>query len=346
MARIRTIKPELAAHEGLFDLELETGLPIRFAWVMLLTVADREGRFQWRPRTLKVGVLPLDDVDFSAVLGALERGGFIVRYEVDGEVYGCIPTWSKHQAVNVRETASKIPAPSKNHTDAMHARACTDQGSALQNGVNIPVSLRETILARDGYRCLRCNATDDLTVDHIFPRSIGGTHAVTNLRTLCRACNSRRPVHGAALIDDLKSDGLSMDDMQRMCMHVHARGERKGREGERKGKERTFSAAPAAPPPPGELIPPEPPVLTFLLNDGSEFGITQQQVDEFRGLFPAIDVMQELRSMKAWCIGNRQNRKTRSGALKFITGWLGRAQNRAPPVQGMPMLQERTRAQL
>jgi len=110
MARIRTIKPELAAHEGLFDAERDTELPLRFAWCMLFTVADREGRFQWRPRTLKAQILPHDDLDFSRVLHAWLTRGFIVRYRVKGDWYGVIPTFRKHQVINNREATSDLPS--------------------------------------------------------------------------------------------------------------------------------------------------------------------------------------------------------------------------------------------
>ena len=33
---------------------------------------------------------------------------------------------------------------------------------------------------------------DDLTVDHIVPKVRGGTDAASNLRVLCRPCNSRK----------------------------------------------------------------------------------------------------------------------------------------------------------
>lgn len=111
MARIRTVKPELFKHEDLFDAEQETGLPLRLSFIGLFTCCDREGRFKWRPRTLKLGVLPHDDIDFSRVLDALWTRGFIVKYEADGEEYGCIPTFSVHQVVNNREAVSKIPEP-------------------------------------------------------------------------------------------------------------------------------------------------------------------------------------------------------------------------------------------
>jgi len=109
MGRIRTVKPEVALHEGLFDIEKETGLPIRFAWVVLPTATDREGRFLWQPRRLKAQVLPYDDVDFSRVMDAWLARGLVVKYRVNGVWYGCIPTFTKHQVVNNREAASDKP---------------------------------------------------------------------------------------------------------------------------------------------------------------------------------------------------------------------------------------------
>jgi hypothetical protein len=53
-------------------------------------------------------------------------------------------------------------------------------------------SVRTTIYRRDGYRCVECGSTDDLTLDHIHPWSRGGSDHPSNLRTLCRSCNSRK----------------------------------------------------------------------------------------------------------------------------------------------------------
>jgi hypothetical protein len=111
MGRIRTVKPELAKHEVLFDLEQETGLPIRFAWVMLFTVCDREGRFEWRPRRLKTDIIPYDDIDVSRVLDAWVTRGLVVKYRVGDAWFGCIPTFTKHQVINNREAASDLPDP-------------------------------------------------------------------------------------------------------------------------------------------------------------------------------------------------------------------------------------------
>jgi hypothetical protein len=111
MARIRTIKPEFFGHEQLFDLERDSGLPARLSFAGLWTQCDREGRFDWRPRTLKAAILPFDDIDFSRVLDALASGGFVVRYALGGEEYGYIPSWKKHQFVNNKERQSYRPKP-------------------------------------------------------------------------------------------------------------------------------------------------------------------------------------------------------------------------------------------
>ena len=68
-------------------------------------------------------------------------------------------------------------------------------------------------------------------------------------------------------------------------------------------------------------------VITILLNDKTEYGVTQSYVDEMQKCYPYLDVMQELRNIKAWCINNPSKRKTRKGAARFIGGWLERSQN-------------------
>jgi hypothetical protein len=109
--RIRSVKPEFFHHEELFDLERETKLPIRLTFVGLWCAADREGRFKWRPRALKVDILPYDEVNFDAILDALEQKGFIQKYEYESEFFGFIPSFTTHQTINQREAESSLPEP-------------------------------------------------------------------------------------------------------------------------------------------------------------------------------------------------------------------------------------------
>lgn len=44
-----------------------------------------------------------------------------------------------------------------------------------------------------GNKCLRCGRGDvKLTLDHIVPLSIGGTHTIENAQPLCKSCNSKK----------------------------------------------------------------------------------------------------------------------------------------------------------
>jgi len=109
--RIRTIKPEFFNHEGIYDAEHETKLPLRLAFIGLWCAADREGRFKWEPRRLKTQIMPYDSCDFSRVLDALWTRGFILKYACESGDFGVIPTFSKHQVINNRERDSELPSP-------------------------------------------------------------------------------------------------------------------------------------------------------------------------------------------------------------------------------------------
>lgn len=67
-------------------------------------------------------------------------------------------------------------------------------------------------------------------------------------------------------------------------------------------------------------------IISFILKDNTEFKITEDIYNEYEQLYPNVNVMQELRKLKAWCISNPSKRKTRKGALRFVNGWLSRKQ--------------------
>ena len=57
-------------------------------------------------------------------------------------------------------------------------------------------TIRKALLAARPW-CQACQATADLTVDHIVPVSRGGTHEGHNLQVLCRRCNSAKGAKSA-----------------------------------------------------------------------------------------------------------------------------------------------------
>ena len=113
MARIRTIKPEFFRHEGLQDLEAANpGAYVMLVFAGLWGHCDRAGRFRWKPRTLKLDILPFLDFDLAKTLALLREAGFVRQYRVDDDEYGEIPSFTDHQRLNGKEAQEpeKYPA--------------------------------------------------------------------------------------------------------------------------------------------------------------------------------------------------------------------------------------------
>ena len=75
----------------------------------------------------------------------------------------------------------------------------------------VPTSLRYTVLKAHDRRCALCGATakeDRLDLDHIKPRSKGGTTTPENLQVLCAKCNQAKSNKDAT---DFRSDPRESD---------------------------------------------------------------------------------------------------------------------------------------
>jgi len=52
---------------------------------------------------------------------------------------------------------------------------------------------RRNILKRDGFRCQYCGTkSHELTIDHIIPKSRGGSDSWDNLVSACKRCNNKK----------------------------------------------------------------------------------------------------------------------------------------------------------
>lgn len=64
--------------------------------------------------------------------------------------------------------------------------------SVIPKGINND-RLRFEVFQRDNFTCQACGRTPKdgvpLEVDHIVPRSLGGSNAIDNLQVLCKQCN-------------------------------------------------------------------------------------------------------------------------------------------------------------
>ena len=65
---------------------------------------------------------------------------------------------------------------------------------------------------------------------------------------------------------------------------------------------------------------------------GYNHPIYQEDLEHYKELYPAVDILQELKLMLGWLESNPNNKKTENGIKSFITRWLGKKQNQAPRV--------------
>jgi len=56
----------------------------------------------------------------------------------------------------------------------------------------VPRVNRREVLRRDNHTCQYCGSRRNLTLDHVVPKSKGGTHSWDNIVTACSPCNSRK----------------------------------------------------------------------------------------------------------------------------------------------------------
>lgn len=149
MARARNIKPGFFVNDDLGECE-----PLaRLLFAGLWTIADREGRLEYRPKRIKAEILPYDDCDVADLLESLASKGFIAIYEVGGNQYIQVHNWKKHQNPHVKEGASTIPAqgyddtstaqaPDKHHTSTVQEqeqhRTCPADSLNLIPDILIP----------------------------------------------------------------------------------------------------------------------------------------------------------------------------------------------------------------
>lgn len=114
MARIRTVKPEFFANEELQDLEAANpGAYCMLVYAGLWGHCSKDGVFEFRPRTLKLSILPFLDYSMADTLALLEQAGFVRRFCVDGKEYGYIASFEKHQRISGKEAqfSPKMPQP-------------------------------------------------------------------------------------------------------------------------------------------------------------------------------------------------------------------------------------------
>lgn len=82
----------------------------------------------------------------------------------------------------------------KEKFDKEHSLDYLNEISIVSKKEKIPNDIRWIVWERDNFTCKKCGGRKNLSVDHIYPESKGGSMDLDNLQTLCRRCNSKKGV--------------------------------------------------------------------------------------------------------------------------------------------------------
>lgn len=105
MARIRSIHPGLFTDEAFASLSMAARVLLLGVW----TEADDHGVFEWKPVSLKMRVMPVDNVDIPALLSECEAAGVIKGFE-EGKRYGLVRNFCRYQRPKKPNYVHPMPA--------------------------------------------------------------------------------------------------------------------------------------------------------------------------------------------------------------------------------------------
>lgn len=122
--RARNIKPGFFINEQLAEVDFAT----RLLFIGLWCYADREGRFEWKPKKIHAAIFPYDHgLDIEQMLCNLMSLHLITCHDMVGHVVN----FSKHQRPHPHEARSSLPGPSKTVNENNQLNQCHDM--SLQN---------------------------------------------------------------------------------------------------------------------------------------------------------------------------------------------------------------------
>ncbi len=145
------------------------------------------------------------------------------RYKNRARAKGWLPPSLESRIYNVRSFTKKlynfVPITSiqvesaKFDTQKMNNQLI--QGVEYQYGTLFGYELRNYLLEKWGYKCAYCEARIDqarLEIEHIIPRSCGGSNRVSNLVIACRKCNKKK---GTMPLEKFLNNKLKLDTIKK-----------------------------------------------------------------------------------------------------------------------------------
>ena len=354
--RTRTIKYGFYINDELAECSLAARFILPGIWML----ADREGRLEYRPKKIKGLLMPYDNVDIESLLEELVQAGFLITYVVNEKRYIWIPNFKKHQKVHPKEEKSSLPPCPYEYQGSTQKVPCADQGNTQaspeqdETDADQDESNTHTLLEQDQGstkvlpRCYPDTTHDESNADQgntqaspeqdetdadqdesnthtlleqdqgstkVLPRCYPDTtHDESNADQGNTQASPRIPSSSFSSLSSFKNTSYSF------CPETSAKSSGSTQE---QGVLFSEAETPKAR---------DKPVITLPLNDGTEFPITQDDVEEWSKLYPDVSIEGELRRMRGWLLANAK--KTKRGIRRFANQWLDREQNKPHGTRG------------
>jgi hypothetical protein len=136
VARTRSIKPSFFKNEYLAECEPMA----RLLFVGLWTLADSQGRMEFRPLRIKAELFPYENCDILALLKQLADKGFVRAYESGDMKVLEIPTFGEHQRCHPDERDEGLPPPDESAETIVFPERNAKPGNPTMEPGNTPAS--------------------------------------------------------------------------------------------------------------------------------------------------------------------------------------------------------------
>ena len=304
MARRRMIDPNFWGSEDVSRLPIFS----RLLLIGMISNADDEGRGRANPAYLRAIVFPYDDIptrEISSALADITKWIHVKVYTVDGQTYYSLTKWKDWQRVDSPKS-SIIPAPPDDDNNGGKGKNSTFD-SEIESGNESDIE------SNNGSKIESENESE---IDsEIESNNESGDQSEHESEIESGNQTENQSKNRSEINSGLKEVKRSKDNIiNYFCTEQSAVADSPRRSREIFGGRD----------PPDHTTP----IITLTLNDKTEYPICAAQLREWAELYPAVDILQELRNMKGWLNANPRRRKTISGILRFVCGWLANEQNR------------------
>jgi diadenosine tetraphosphate (Ap4A) HIT family hydrolase len=137
----------------------------------------------------------LSQVEYYELIAARYPTQVLQKHGIIAHKRGLYELNPKYAKLTEWERASLIAMCDSAVADHIAERQDLLWSHRAQNVDPVPGSLRFQVIARAKGRCEACGVSNEiraLEVDHIVPRALGGSNALSNLQALCSKCNAEK----------------------------------------------------------------------------------------------------------------------------------------------------------